>query len=67
MIFGQNRLERAVLGPLRPQKLPKIATFGCNSPFDAQLTIVLAGSKWNSPIKVKSELISGLSPEKKII
>ena len=53
MIFGQNRLERAVLGPLRPQKLPKIANFGCNSPFDAQLTIVLAGSKWNSPIKVR--------------
>ena len=67
MIFGQNRLEQAVLGPLRPQKLPKIVNFGCNSPFDAQLTIVLAESKWNSPIKVKSELMSGLSPGKKVI
>ena len=54
MISGQNRLEQAILGPLRPQKLPKSAIFGCFIPFDAQLTYSLAGSKWNSPIKVKT-------------
>ena len=53
MISGQNRLEQAILGPLRPQKLPKSAIFGCFIPFDAQLTYSLAGSKW---IKVKTEV-----------
>ena len=67
MISGQSRLEQAILGPLQPQKLPKMANFGCFSLFNAWLTIVLAGSKWNSPIKVKTEVMSGLIPGKKVI
>ena len=65
MIFGRNRLEQAILGLLRAQKLPKMAIIGCFSQFATHLPIFLAGTRWNSPLKVKSETMLGLSPEKK--
>ena len=65
MIFGRNRLEQAILGLLRAQKLPKMAIIGCFSQFATHLPIFLAGTRWNSPLKVKSEAMLGLSPAKK--
>ena len=54
MISGWKRLEPAILGPLQPQKLPKLAIFDCFSLFDAKFAIFWAGTRWNSPIKVKT-------------
>ena len=65
MISGWNRLEQAILGPLWPQKLPKLSIFGCFSLFDAKLAIFWAGTRWNSSMKVKTEAMSGHTPAKK--
>ena len=67
MISGWNRLERAILGPLQPQKLPKLAFFDCFSLFDAKLAIFWAGTRWNSHMKVKTKVMPGLSPATKSV
>ena len=64
---GWNRLERAVLGPLQPQKLPKLAFFGYFSLFNAKLAIFWAGTRWNSHMKVKTKVMPGLSPATKSV
>ena len=67
VIFVQNRLEQAILGPLRAPKLSKMAILGSFSQFDAHLAIFLAGTRWNSPLKVKIEAMSMSMPSKKTL
>ena len=57
---GNFRPEQIGTSHLRPPKGPKTAKNG-------HLAIFLAGTRWNSPLKVKSEAMSGLSPAKKVI
>ena len=60
-------MERAICGPLQTPKQPKMAILGSFSQFDAHLAIFLAGTRWNSPLKVKIEAMSGVSPTKKAL
>ena len=45
MIFGRNRLERAICGPLQAPKRPKMAILGSFSQFDAHLAIFYGWNK----------------------
>ena len=56
MIFGRNRLEQAICGPLSAPKRPKMAILGSFNQFGAHLANLLAGTRWNSPLKVKIEV-----------
>ena len=61
--------EQVGTSHFRPPMGPKTAKNGhywLFSQFVTHLPIFLAGTRWNSPLKVKSEAMLGLSPAKKV-
>ena len=65
LFFAKNQCKYIGIGDIWPEQVgtshfrapmgPKIAILGSFSKFDAHQAIFQAGTRWNSPLKVKSE------------